>query len=252
MSDGAEGLAARLLAARRHRQPIARLPEVAVPKSAEAAYRVQDEVTRALGRIAGWKVGAPSDSAEPNCAPLLADRVRSSPARFAATEFRLLGVEAELAFRLGIDLPARSTDYGEDEVWAAIETMHVAIELVDSRYADFPNTDKLALLADHQSNGAFCYGAAIGDWRATDFLRQEARLLIDGKEVARARGGNVAGHPRRLLGWLANHCARRGRALAAGDIVTTGSHTGLHRARAGAKVTALFPELGEARLTIDP
>ena len=95
--------------------------------------------------------------------------------------------------------------------------------------------DKLALLADNGSNGAFCYGAAVRDWRGVDFLRQPVTLVIDGKEVASAVGGNAAGHPRRLLGWLANHCARRGRGIAAGDIVTTGTHTGLLFAAPGGR-----------------
>ncbi len=68
--------------------------------------------------------------------------------------------------------------------------------------------------------------------------------------MASAVGGNAAGHPRRLLTWLANHCARRGRALAAGDIVTTGTHTGLVFAAPGATATVRFPGVGEASVTL--
>ena len=174
----------------------------------------------------------------------------ASPARWQASRFRLRGIEGELAFRFGKPLPSRAAPYGDDEVWAAIDTLHPAIELVESRYADFRAMDKLALLADNGSNGAFCYGAAVRDWRGVDFLRQPASLAIDGKEVASAVGGNAAGHPRRLLAWLANHCARRGRGIAAGDIVTTGTHTGLVFASPGATVTVRFAGLGEASLTL--
>jgi 2-keto-4-pentenoate hydratase len=71
-------------------------------------------------------------------------------------------------------------------------------------------------------------------------------LTIDGKEVARAVGGNAAGHPRRLLAWLANHLSSRGRRLEAGAIVTTGTHTGLTFAPAGGSATVTFPGIGEA------
>ncbi|HKW53149.1 MAG TPA: fumarylacetoacetate hydrolase family protein, partial [Stellaceae bacterium] len=172
-----------------------------------------------------------------------------SPARWPAARFRLRGIEGELALRFGRALPPRDAPYGEDEVWAAVDTLHPAIELVESRFADFRMMDKLAVLADFGSNGAFCYGAPVRDWRAVDFLRQPSSLVIDGKEMANAVGGNAAGHPRRLLTWLANH-GTRGRGIGAGDIVTTGTHTGLVFAEPGAHVTVRFAGLGEASLTL--
>lgn len=246
----AEALARLLLAARRGGHPIDALPTELVPVTAEEAYAVQDAVAGALGAIAGWKVGAASPMAEPNAAPLFADLVAASPARWPAARFRVRGVEGELAFRFGKSLPPRPTPYSEDEVWAAIDTLHPAIELVDSRYGDFRAMDKLALLADNQSNGAFCWGAPIRDWRDVDYLRQPASLVVEGKEVAGAVGGNAAGHPRRLLAWLANHGARRGRGIAAGDIVTTGTHTGLIFIGPGATATVRFAGLGEASVTL--
>jgi len=246
-----QALAELLLAARRTGRPIETLPAALTPATADAAYAVQDSVAAALGAIAGWKVGAASPTAEPNCAPLFAAWVAASPARWPAARFRLRGIEGELAFRFGRALPPRAAPYGEDEVWAAIGTLHPAIELVESRFVDFRAMDRFALLADFGSNGAFCYGAAaVSDWRAVDFLRQPAVLTIDGKEVARAIGGNAAGHPRRLLTWLANHRAARGSGIAAGDIVTTGTHTGLVFAEPGATVTVRFAGLGEASLTL--
>jgi 2-keto-4-pentenoate hydratase len=195
MTEKTAALAAMLLAARRDGQPIADLPAELVPATAAEAYAVQDRVTSALGPIAGWKVGAGSPPATPNCAPLLADLVAPSPARWPAARFRRRGVEAELAFRFAIALKPRARPYGEDEVWDAVASLHPAIEVVESRFALFPAFDPLALLADHQSNGAFCYGAA-----------------------------------------------------ADGDIVTTGSHTGLVFAPPGATVTAEFDGIGSATL----
>ncbi|MGO8918623.1 MAG: 2-keto-4-pentenoate hydratase [Stellaceae bacterium] len=250
MTARGDGLARRLLEARRGGRRIASLPAELVPEDASAAYAAQDLVARALGRIAGWKVGAAGPEAEPNCAPLFADLVAPSPARFAAARFPLGGIEGDLAFRFGRDLPARAEPYDAEEVWQAVDTLHAAIELVDSRFADFRAQDRLALLADNQANGAFCHGAGIRDWRHVDFLAQPASLALDGAEVARAVGGNAAGHPKRLLAWLANHCARRGRGLAAGDIVTTGTHTGLVFATPGATASVRFPGIGEASLTL--
>jgi len=96
-----------------------------------------------------------------------------------------------------------------------------------------------------------CYGAGVKEWREVDFLRQRASLILDGREVASAVGGNAAGHPKRLLAWLATAAARRGRGLARGDIVTTGTHTGLVFAAAGVTATVRFAGIGEASLTLD-
>lgn len=249
MTATAADLAGRLIEARRSGARIATLPAECVPADARAAYAVQDAVAATLGRIVGWKVGtAPGDTFD--CAPLLADLVAPSPARFAAARFPLGGIEGELAFRFGRDLPARGRPYDAEEVWRAIDTLHPAIELIESRFVDFRAHPRTVLLADNLANGAFCYGAGLKDWRQIDFLTQPASLVLDGTEVARAVGGNAAGHPKRLLAWLANHCVERGHALAVGDIVTTGSHTGLAFAKPGATATVRFAGIGEASLTL--
>jgi 2-keto-4-pentenoate hydratase len=249
MSEKIAALARLLLAARRDGRPIEALPAALVPATAQEAYAVQDQVTAALARVAGWKVGAPSPTATPNCAPLLADLVQADPARWPTASFRRRGVEAELAFRFAHPLAPRAHPYSDDEVWDAVATLHPAIEVVESRFAGFPALAPLALLADQQSNGAFAYGAAVENWRAVDFLTQPARLVIDGKEMASVTGGNAAGHPRRLLAWLANHLSARGRGIAAGDIVTTGSHTGLLFAAPGATVAAEFRGIGSVTVS---
>jgi 2-keto-4-pentenoate hydratase len=108
----------------------------------------------------------------------------------------------------------------------------------------------LAQLADNLTNGGFCWGPALDDWRGLDLAKAEAALLIAGKQAAHAIGGNAAGHPRRLIAWLANHCAERGRPLRAGDFVTTGSHTGFVSAPLRAAVVARFAAIGESQLTL--
>ena len=248
-----EALAEALVRARQGGQRLGVLTADLAPATAEDAYAAQEAVIRRLGAaVAGWKVGAHDATGAPSAAPLFADLVASSPARLPAAAASLRGVEAEIALRLGRDLPARAAPYGEDDAWAAVDTLHVAIELLDSRYVDRKAAGELAALADNLTNGGFCYALAVRDWRGVDFLRQPAELLVNGETAARAVGGNPAGHPRRLLAWLANHCAARGRPLARGQIVTTGSHTGLVIAPPGATVTARFTGLGEATLTLAP
>ncbi|HXQ51463.1 MAG TPA: fumarylacetoacetate hydrolase family protein [Stellaceae bacterium] len=246
----AAGAAQRLVEARRTGRLVAGLEGDLLPRDDADAYQVQEAAMRLLGVTqAGWKIGAPNPTAVPVAAPLFAALVRPSPARFSATASSFRAVEAELALALGRDLPARAAPYGEDEAWDAIAAVHVAIELLDSRYADRRAMPPAALLADQQSNGGFCYGPA-NPLAAADFLAARASLLFDGKVEKSAVGGNPVGHPKRLVVWLANHAASRGRALRKGDIVTTGSHTGITVAPIGARVTARFEGLGEAVMEI--
>ena len=251
-SMDADTIAANLIEARRSGNRIAALGAAEAPSSSDEAYAVQEAMLRGLnGTIAGWKAGASSPEAEPQAGPLLVDRVKPSPARFALRPNALRTVEAELAFSFARDLPSRPLPYGEDEVWEAVDAMHVAIEILESSFVDRRRVPEFAPLADLLNNGGFCYGPPIADWRHLDVRTPRAMLLIDGKGVRRAAAGTPGGHPRRLLAWLANHAARRGHPLKRRDIVTTGSHTGMYDAPAGAQVTARFEGVGEASLTFD-
>jgi 2-keto-4-pentenoate hydratase len=246
----AEGAAERLVAARESGRPLVGFDGDCLPANAGDAYAVQEATLRRLGATeAGWKVGGANPKAEPVAAPLIAALVQKSPATFRARPDAFRAVEAELALLLGQDLPARREAYGDDEAWNAVASVHVAIEFLDTRFLNRTAMTPAALLADMQNNGGFCYGPA-NPRDSVDFLTARASLLIDGAEVRNAVGGNPAGHPKRLIGWLANHAAARGRPLRRGMIVTTGSHTGIVVAPLGARVTVRFDGLGEAVLDL--
>ena len=243
-------LAAKLIAARRSLDRIATLAPDEIPASAAEGYALQDAILQRLAiPIAGWKVGAASPSAEPQAGPILADRLKASPATFAMPAKAFRTVEGEVAFMLGRDLPARSEAYGGDEVWEAMATLHVGIEVLESSFVDRRKISEHAVLGDLLNNGAYCWGAAVKDWRGLDVATPEASIWIDGKEVRRAKAGTPGGHPKRLLAWLANHATTRGRPLTAGMIITTGSHTGMLDAPPGATVEARLENIGSATLT---
>ncbi|MGH7013353.1 MAG: 2-keto-4-pentenoate hydratase [Stellaceae bacterium] len=246
-----ERLAALLIQARISGRRLGDIPAELAPPDEAAAYALQDFVVDKLGvRVAAWKVGAASPVSRPTCAPIFAGHVVKGPAHMLAPRDGLNGVEAELAFRVGRDLLARATPYDEDEVWAALDGLHVAIEYLDSRFQDRLAAPALAVLADNISNGGFCWGEAVANWRQADLAKPAAQLVIDGAVAAKAVGGNAAGYPKRLVAWLANHLAQRGRPLLAGTFITTGSHTGLCIAPLRAPVIARFAGLGEAQLTL--
>lgn len=222
------------------------------PSTPEDAYRVQDAVARRLGPVAGWKVGAKAPGQVPNTAPLLGGLVRPSPAEWPASSLHIIGIEAELAFRLGRDVAPRDGPLDRDEIWAAIESVHASVEIVDTRLVGWKDADRLWVLADNQSNGGFVYDPEGVPLRGILLAEALVRLVIDGRTVVEGRGGNPAGDPRWLVEWLVEHCARHRGGLRAGMLITTGSYTGMPFVEPGASVEAVFNGIGHVIIRFPP
>ncbi len=247
-----ERIAGLFVEARRARRPFA-IPTDATLASAEDAYRVQDETFARLwpGKWPGaWKAGGASDQVEPTGAPIAAANVHLSPARLAAAGMSMIGIEAEIAYRISHDLPAEGKPIAEEQLLAAVSEALVAIEICDTRLTDWKNAPPLWKLADFQNNDALVLGSGTRAWREIDFGAQSVELRIGGKTIT-ARGAHPYGNPFRLLPWAAAHCAQRGKPLRAGDVVTTGSWTGLELARPGEEISARFPGIGEASARVE-
>ena len=228
-----------------------RISPAAATLQPEDAYRVQDAVFSALhaSRPMAWKVGTAAPTAEPSAAPIA--RVLASPASVAGAEFKMIGVEVEIGFRLARDLPERQESYDEREIADAVAETLVMIELCDTRLADWETAPAMWRLADFQLNAGLVWGGGRPDTRAIDFTGLHAELWIDGVKKKDLAGAHPLGNPARLLPWLARHCAQRNAPLRAGDLVTTGSWTGMDFVFAGSEVIARFPGVGEARVTIE-
>lgn len=207
------------------------------PADVDTAYRVQDLVVRRLAgaaRPSAWKVSPARAGSAPVVSPVLPARVTPSPARVVPTRRGLLGVEAEIAFRLGPDL----------RPVAAL----VLVELCETRLADWAAAPALMKLADFQSNGALVPGSGTMHWSEVDFSRQEVEVDVDGVAVKRARGSHPSGDPSSLVEWAVRLAVPRG--LQAGDLVTTGSWVGLVALPSNGAVRVRFPGIGECSLAL--
>jgi len=132
--------------------------------------------------------------------------------------------EPEFAFRMARTLPARAAPYALDEVLAAVDTLHPAIELPDSRFHDFSKVGAAQLIADNACAHYFVLGPAAPEgWRFEDLAEHSVTGSVAGKLRREGKGANVLGDPRAALTWLANELSRLGIALAAGQVVTTGT-----------------------------
>ena len=237
-----------LLNARRTATPIDDLPADLQPATLEEAYAVQDIMAEAYGPIGGWKVGAPTPEATPVFAPMPKLGIAASGATLSGITWRYRGLEAEIAFLIGEDLPPRATPYTMDEVVAAIESCHPAIEVIESSLTAPLEAARMSMIADMQIHGGFIYGPAVADWQSIDFTKESVSLSVDGVVRVERTGSNTSGNLMRLLPWLANEGAPRTGGLKRGDWVTTGSWIGLVQASAGADVKIHFTTAGRADL----
>ena len=228
--------------------PLKGWDEALRPRSFAEAYAIQDAVTRARGAWGGWKVGASSLDATPLCAPLYCSGLLKSPASLRDVDYRSRGVEAEVAFTFHRALPPRSSPYSRDEVLAAVGPAHAGLEVVESRYAEPAALDAFSAAADSQGHRGYVVGPPLPDWQGLDFKTLPVSLLVNGRAAVEHRGGNTSGDIFRLLVWLANEGAVRLGGIRAGEVVTTGSTTGLTVVPPGSRVVASFQGLGEAEL----
>jgi 2-keto-4-pentenoate hydratase len=242
-----------LLEARRELTPIDHLPVELRPHSVAEAYMLQDIVALALAPVGGWKIGAPSPGATPMFGPMpLWGGYLTTGSSLANRYSRLRGVEAEIAFQLRDDLPARAAFYTREEIIAAIASAHPAIEILESAFIDPDATDRLSMVGDLQINGGFAYGPAVPGWQAIDLAAETVEVVIDGVVRCAAGMANPNGPDLlRLIAWLANEGQERTGGLKAGDWITTGSWTGKLYAVEDSSVEVTFAHFGSVGIAFE-
>ncbi len=233
-----------LLGVRQGGPPITGLA-AAMPATEAEAWAIQREVLRRLGgTIGGYKCATPPG--KPHSAAILAlGGMRAGACRWPVGEVGRIGVETEIAVRIGRDLTPRGTPYSRTEVLDAIDAVFPAIELVRSRFIDPAAVSGLEAMADNVAHAGFVHGSDVAGWRDLDLARLRVRQSCDGAMQVEKQGGNPSDDPIVPLVWLANHLHKHGLSLQAGQIVTTGSCTGLTYVERGHGVTGGFEALGE-------
>jgi 2-keto-4-pentenoate hydratase len=218
------------------------------PLSREEGYAVQAEIERtSRHKLFGWKIAATSEAGQKhiNVAGPMAGRILQETliedggtAAMEGNEMRV--AEPEFAFRMRIDLPPRPMEYSVGEVLAAVDTLHPAIEIPDSRFAEFVKAGEAQIIADNACAHLFVLGkAATANWRALDLVEEQPVISL------RGHGRNVLGDPRVALAWLANELRGLGVTLKAGEVVTTGTCHPPLPIQSGDRMQADFGVLGK-------
>lgn len=223
------------------------------PQSRTEGYAVQAALeTSSPGTLFGWKIAATSVSGQkhinvtgPLAGRIMSDTVIADGGTASMKGNQMRVGEPEFAFGMGRDLPPRATPYSVEEVLAAVETFHPAIEIPDSRFADFARAGEAQLIADNACAHLFVLGAATtANWRAMDLVEERPQITLRGERHV-GHGKNVLGDPRAALAWLANELRGLGLTLRAGQVVTTGTCHPPLPIQAGDHFAADFGVLGK-------
>ena len=239
------------------------LPDELIPASIDEAYSIQrqfqTDISRDQGPIAGYKLAYTTAILqhangvnEPCMGIMLANNIRRSPCTLAAANFVQVGIECEVAARLGNDLPPSGAPYDRDKVSGAVESLMTAFEVIDNRRT--PGLEQsvqfITGVAANIYNAGVVLGSPVTDWRAIDLVSAYGSMDINGEKVGDGHGSDVMGHPLEPLAWLANKLAEQGLGLSAGMVIITGSIVSPKFLEAGDKASISIEGLGSAELNV--
>lgn len=227
------------------------------PTDATSAYAVQAINTRfweAQGRrIVGRKAGLTAVAVQqqlgvdqPDFGVLfddmrVADGGRLDPARCIQAK-----AEAEIAFVLGADLPSPETTV--EQVAAAVASVHAAIEIVDSRIADWKITFA-DTVADNGSSAFFVLADQGLPVAGLDLEGAAMTMTVNGEVASTGIGAAALGNPLNAAAWLARTLAAAGEPLKAGDVLLAGALGPMVTLNAGDEVRAEVSGIGACSFT---
>jgi 2-keto-4-pentenoate hydratase len=242
-------------------QVLAALPDACRPMGALQGYAAQAQLPLVSGRqVVGWKIAATSTNGQthinvsgPLAGRLLSGQVFESGATVPSAGNRMRVAEPEFAFAMAQDLPPQAAPYTQQQVMAAVASLHPALEVPDSRLAPFTAAGEAQLLADNACARHFVLGPAAPDvWRDLDLSTYPVHAQVEHHNTLQytreGSGGNVLGDPRIALTWLANQLSALGITLQKGHVVTTGTCMVPLELQAGDSVSADYGPLGRVNM----
>lgn len=258
LNHSLEALIEQLASARRDVRQLPGLPTDLVPVTSEDGYAVNKRVAERLGwEPLGWKIAGTTTFVQQKLGldcPIYGRTFKrfevQSPTTFRTSDLLDPLIECEFFVRLKADLPPRETSWTMPEVIEAIETVQAGIEIAECRFPTALMPPLPAVLADGSASGRYVCGPVIEKW-AEGLADTGVILEVDGVVKRRGAGRDVMGNPLTPLVWLVNERSRSGDGLRAGELISTGSMTGMLPVRQAKSVKAIFASAHVVEIDFD-
>ncbi len=205
----------------------ARLATALRPQSMDDALAIQaEQVQQRRDNVSAWKCLLPIGENKFMVAPIFSDTVQRGAQCSLMRDNNVVRIEPEIAFVLNQDLPAQSADYSNAEIDNAIGSCHMALELMQARYADDSGVEFYESLADCLVNQGLYLGPEIDKTAAYAASTMQINVSQSGKKQTFA-GQHPNQLPQNPVYWLINYMSKRGTDFKAGQAIITGSYAGV-------------------------
>jgi 2-oxo-3-hexenedioate decarboxylase len=154
-------------------------------------------------------------------------------------------IEAEIAVVMKTAL--RGPGCSIEQASAAIDFVVPAVEIIDSRFADF-KFDVASVIADNTSAAGYVVGGRSRRLQDVDLLTEGVVLTRNGQVAELGAGAAVLGDPLEAVAMLANQRAALGADIPAGALVLTGGITAAIHVHPGDAVAVYYQNLGTVRM----
>jgi 2-keto-4-pentenoate hydratase len=168
----------------------------------------------------------------------------------AAIRGGFAAIEVELVAFVGVDAPPDKTVWTVAEAAATVGAWHLGMEFAASPLATINDLGATVVISDFGNNGGLVVGPRLDSASLSDPTQLLCRATIDTREVGSASAAAIPGGPLEALRFLLGHLAERGRPLRAGQWVSTGAVTGVHRIVAGQNASVELVGVGGIEVTV--
>lgn len=235
-----------LLNRRRAGTKAPRLDESIRPNSIDDALAIHAEMAN-VTKVGGWKCLLPPAEGKIIAAPIL-NVQQNSPFVELFEDNSVARVEPEICFVLSQNIPAKGGKYTESEIIDFIGSAHMALELMQSRFADDANPSFYESLADCMFNQGVYVGPEIDKITAVNTSNVQIKV-IQGDEVRELDGKHPNERAIDGLVWLVNYMSHRGVELKAGAAIITGSFKGIVNMAFDVETTISYQGVGDYKVT---